>query len=266
VRLVTFNILHGRSPADGAVDVPRFAQAVRGLDADVLALQEVDRHQERSAGADLTAVAAEAMGAVEHRFVAALSGTPGATWLAATGEEQPDSAAYGIALLSRYPVRSWQVVRLPSLPVRVPVVFPSSRRPVLVCDEPRVAVAAVVDLPGGPVTVVNTHLSFIPRWNAWQLRRLVHAVATCERPLLLAGDLNMDAARARRVSGLQPLARAATYPSDAPVRQLDHVLGDGLGDRRGAGPADLRVKAVTLPVSDHCALVVDYDHQRTRAL
>ena len=39
------------------------------------------------------------MGATEHRFVAALAGTPGATWMAATGEEQPDSAAYGIASL-----------------------------------------------------------------------------------------------------------------------------------------------------------------------
>ena len=105
MRIATFNILHGRTPADDVVDVDRLAAAVRELDADVLALQEVDRDQPRSRNADLTAVAAEAMGAVEHRFVAALSGTPGATWSAATGEEQPGSAGYGIALLSRLPVR-----------------------------------------------------------------------------------------------------------------------------------------------------------------
>ena len=67
----------------------------------MLALQEVDRNQPRSHNADLTAVAAEAMGAREHRFVAALAGSPGATWMAATGEEQPDAAAYGVAMLSR---------------------------------------------------------------------------------------------------------------------------------------------------------------------
>ena len=65
MRLVTFNILHGRSPADGRVDIDRFAAAVASLDADVLALQEVDRLQERSEYADFTAVAAEAMGATD---------------------------------------------------------------------------------------------------------------------------------------------------------------------------------------------------------
>ena len=49
--------------SDDKVDVDRLAAAVASLDADVLALQEVDRDQPRSHLADLTAVAAEAMGA-----------------------------------------------------------------------------------------------------------------------------------------------------------------------------------------------------------
>src|SRR6201999_451642 len=127
MRLATFNILHGRSIADGAVEVDRLAESVKQLDADVLALQEVDLDQPRSAMADLTAVAADAMGAVSHRFVAAISGTPGATWMAATGREQPGTAAYGIALLSRYLAESWQVVHLPRIPVRFPMYLPGPR-------------------------------------------------------------------------------------------------------------------------------------------
>ena len=84
MRIATFNILHGRSPVDDRVDVERLAAAVKTLDADVLGLQEVDRDQPRSMGADLTAVAAEAMGAVDSQFVAALHGTPGGTWMAAS--------------------------------------------------------------------------------------------------------------------------------------------------------------------------------------
>ena len=155
MRIATFNILHGRSPVDDRVDVERLAAAVKALDADVLGLQEVDRDQPRSMNADLTAVAAEAMGAVGSQFVAALSGTPGGTWMAATGEEQPGSASYGIALLSRYPVVSWRVVRLPALRAKVPMWFKGRKRPIVVSDEPRVAVAAVIDGPDGEVTVTG---------------------------------------------------------------------------------------------------------------
>ena len=144
MRLATFNILHGQSCDDGRVDLDRFAEAIGLLDADVLALQEVDHYQVRSLDADLTALAADAMGAAEHRFVAALSGNPSALWIAADGNEQPDSAAYGIALLSRYPVTSWEVSRLAPVPTRFPMWFRGSRRPELVRDEPRVAVVATV--------------------------------------------------------------------------------------------------------------------------
>ncbi|MGY1636754.1 endonuclease/exonuclease/phosphatase family protein [Geodermatophilus sp. SYSU D00742] len=250
MRIATFNILHGRSPVDDRVDVERLAAAVKSLDADVLGLQEVDRDQPRSMGADLTAVAAEAMGAVDSQFVAALHGTPGGTWMAATGEEQPGSATYGIALLSRYPVVSWRVVRLPALRSRVPVWFRGTPRPKLVGDEPRVAVAAVLDGPSGQFTVCNTHLSFVPGWGALQLSKLVRSLTGTHEPLLLMGDLNMQAPQAVRLSGLQPLGRAATFPVDAPTRQLDHVLARG--PVVATGPAE----AVRLPLSDHRALVV----------
>ncbi|SFP20086.1 Metal-dependent hydrolase, endonuclease/exonuclease/phosphatase family [Geodermatophilus dictyosporus] len=250
VRIATFNILHGRSPEDDRVDVDRLAGAVKTLDADVLALQEVDRDQPRSMNADLTAVAAEAMGAVDSQFVAALAGTPGGTWMAATGDEQPGSASYGIALLSRYPVVSWRVVRLPALRGRVPVWFRGARAPKLVGDEPRVAVAAVLDGPDGQFTVACTHLSFVPGWNSVQLRRLVRSLAGTREPLLVLGDLNMESRQAQRVSGLRSLASGATFPAGEPTRQLDHVLA------RGQVVATGEAEAVRLPLSDHRALVV----------
>ena len=250
--MATFNILHGRSLVDGRVDLERFATAVEELDADVLGLQEVDRDQPRSFGADLTAVAAEAMGATSHQFVAALAGTPGTTWMAATGDEQPGSASYGIALLSRLPVHSWETIRLPAPPTRLPVRFPGRRWPVLASDEPRVAVAAVVDGPRGPLTVVTTHLSFVPRWNSWQLRRLMRALSgCCPEPLLLTGDLNMERGVPERITGLRSLAQAPTFPGHAPDRQLDHVLARGdVGLVRAAS-------APEVPLSDHRPLVVD---------
>ncbi|WP_136519045.1 MULTISPECIES: endonuclease/exonuclease/phosphatase family protein [Cellulomonas] len=250
MRLATFNILHGRSTVDGRVDLDRFTAAVRRLDADVLALQEVDRGQARSHGADLTALAAEAMGAEHHRFVATLHGEPD-LWVAATGDAQPSTAAYGIALLSRLPVRDWRVVALPALRRRTPIRFPDARWPVLVRDEPRSAIAAVVEHEDGPCTVVGTHLTFIPGWNARQLRHAVRATRTLPGPRVLMGDLNMTGDRPARVSGMRSLARASTYPLGTPQRQLDHVLGSGRV--RAASGA----RALDLGLSDHRALVVD---------
>lgn len=250
MRLATFNILHGRSLGDGRVDLDRFADAVRRLDADVLALQEVDRAQPRSHGADLTAVAAEAMGAPHHRFVATLHGEPG-VWAAATGEDQPATAAYGIALLSRRPVRDWHVLTLPTLRRRAPVRFPGARWPALVRDEPRTALAAVVEEDGRPLTVVGTHLTFIPGWNVRQLRHLVRVTRTLPGPRAILGDFNLVGDQPARLTGLRPLVRAATFPVAAPVRQLDHVLADPGLHAVGAG------EALDLGLSDHRALVVE---------
>lgn len=250
MRLVTFNILNGRTPPHDRVDIDAFQDAVRRLDADVLALQEVDRNQPRSQGLDLTAVAADVMQAVDHRFVAALSGNPGSTWVAATGEEQPDAASYGIALLSRFPVTAWQVVRLRPAPLPTPLWFKGKVLPSMVRDEPRVAVAASVETPDGPVTIANTHLSFIPWWSWRQLRTLVRALETADRPLLLLGDLNMGPARVRALTRMNGLAAHPTFPAHRPREQIDHVLADGAVHCLGSS-------ATEMGLSDHRALVAD---------
>jgi endonuclease/exonuclease/phosphatase family metal-dependent hydrolase len=255
IRMATFNILHGRSVHDGAVHTDRLVDSIKQLDADILALQEVDLDQPRSGKADLTAVAAEAMGAVSHRFVAAINGTPGATWMAATGREQPGTAAYGIALLSRYLAESWQVVHLPRIPMRFPMYLPGPRRVMVVHEEPRAAMIATIDTPIGPLTIANTHLSFVPGWNRVQLRRLFRDLRGFPGPRVLMGDLNMTPPTPRRWTGMRPLGEAPTFPADGPCNQLDHILTDD---------SSLRVDGCSsprLPVSDHRALVVDVSRE-----
>lgn len=251
MRMATFNILHGRSVHDGAVELGRLADSVRAIDAEVLALQEVDLDQPRSAMADLTAVAAEAMGAVSHRFVAAIAGTPGATWMAATGEERPGTSAYGIALLSRYPATSWQVLRLPRIPFRFPMYLAEPGRVLVVHEEPRAAMVAQLETPIGPLTVANTHLSFVPGWNRVQLWRLIRDVRGFPGPRVLMGDLNLTPDAVPTTSGLRPLGVAKTFPAEKPARQLDHILTDDPALQAGQSSAPL------LTVSDHRPLVVE---------
>ncbi|WP_446214890.1 endonuclease/exonuclease/phosphatase family protein [Micromonospora sp. IBHARD004] len=257
MRLATFNLLHGRSLTDGLVDPDRLTAAVTALDADILALQEVDRDQSRSGNLDLTAIAARALGAPEHRFAAAVVGTPGEQFRPLTHDDDGHGEpCYGIGLVSRHPVRSWQVTRLRPAPVRSPIYVPGPGGGlILLRDEPRVVLAAVLDTPHGPVTVAATHLSFVPGWNILQLRRVVRALRALPAPRILLGDLNLPAGPAALLSRWRPLGRRPTYPAGQPRVQLDHILADRQGlDRL---PAVTAVDTPLSAISDHRPLVVD---------
>jgi endonuclease/exonuclease/phosphatase family metal-dependent hydrolase len=255
VRVATFNLLSGRGVPDGEVRVEDLRAAAAELDADVVGLQEVDRHQGRSGGTDQTACVAEALGAGWSRFVPAVDGTPGATWTPSTADDgsDVDGPSYGVALVSRLPVLAWRVRRFRPAPFGLPLMVPGSRGLTSVPDEPRVALAAVVEGPAGPFTVVTAHLSFVPGWNVRQLRAIARWTASLPAPRLLVGDLNLPGSLPRRITGWTQLARVPTYPSWQPRVQFDHVLAD-------RPPVVRDVHALQLPVSDHCALVVELAH------
>jgi endonuclease/exonuclease/phosphatase family metal-dependent hydrolase len=252
VRLATLNLLNGMSLSDRQVTPSRLTEAVLALRADVVGLQEVDRFQPRSHSADLTAQVAEAMGTPHWRFVPALMGTPGGSWRAALdGDATSGAAAYGIGLVSRWPVLSWHVTRLPAAPLRSPVMIPGTRNLIWLQDEPRVGLAAVVETPAGPMTLATTHLSFVPLWNGKQLRTLTGALGDLPGPRVLLGDLNMPPPFPRALTGWRVLAKTPTYPAWDPRIQLDHVLGSG------DLPAVSGVECPQLAVSDHRALLVE---------
>ena len=251
MRIATFNILHGRSLDDGRVDVDRLAAAVKTLDADVLGLR-------RSTGTSRAPSGPTSRRWPPRRW-AQPSTSSSPRWparRAARGwprpaRSRPGRPSYGIALLSRYPVLSWRVVRLPALRAGVPMWSTGYRACRSWCATSRGSRSPrSLDGPFGEFTVCNTHLSFIPGWNALQLRRLMRSLAGTGSRWSLIGDLNMQRRQAARVSGMRPSRRPTTFPVDRPRRQLDHVLVRGA--LQATGPAE----AVHLPLSDHRALVV----------
>jgi len=252
VRLGSFNLLSGRSLSDGRIERQRLIDAAIGLDADVLAVQEVDRRQPRSSSVDQTAVLAQALGADHARFVPTVDGTPGEPgWT--PGDDVREGPQYGISLISRIPVAEWHVLRLSPARGRFPLLIPSRPPRVLwLNDEPRAVIAAVLAEPR--ITIACTHLSFVPLVNVRQLRQVRRWLATLPGPTVLMGDFNLPSGPARRLTGWTPLVSAPTFPSPAPRIQLDHVLAAGLplGSRA-------RGRAVRAPISDHRPLVVDLD-------
>lgn len=254
--MATANAASGRANG-GPPDIARWARSAAELDVDVLAVQEVDHLLERSGGLDQTAAIAAACAGEgapwTARFAAAVHGPPGS---AATMRPAPstlaDEPSYGIALLSRHPVREWHELRMePSrfrLPIPLPFGGPTSL--MVIPDEQRVALAGVVDSPDGPVTVVATHLSFAPMRAVAQLRELMDWAEDLPRPLVLLGDLNLPGALPANLTGWSPGVHGPTYPAVRPFMQLDHVLLDA-----GGSGASLRAGEVRkVGGSDHLAL------------
>lgn len=241
VRLVSANLCSGRRLDGSVATAAELASAVSVLRPDVLALQELDRDQPRSGHLDQAAAAASDLDSC--RFVATVQGTP--------GDRRGGVGSYGIALATSLPVREWHELRMSPAPGRYPLPVPSRPpRLLLLPDEPRAAVAAVLDSPR--LTVACTHLSFVPGLNALQLRRVCAWLAGLPGPRVLLGDLNLPPRVVRALTrGWEPLAGDATFPAFRPRVQLDHVLAHDL-------PAHTTTaEAVRMPLSDHLALTVD---------
>ncbi len=261
--------------------------AVAQLDADVIGLQEVDVDQPRSGHAHQVRSVAEALDAAHWRFAPSVAGTPGEEGWTHAGEThehasnpqartvvqqrrrrdrldgepselRPVGPLYGVGMVSRLPVLEWRTTRFAPAPWSLPLLIPGQPRPrwVSVADEPRAAIAAVIEGPGGPFTVATAHLSFVPGYNVRQLRELRKWLAGLPRPLVLLGDFNLPGRLPARITGWHSLVRAATYPSMKPRAQLDHVLADGFTP---ALLASAHAEVHLLPVSDHAAVSVDLD-------
>ena len=224
-RVATFNLHHCKG-SDGAIDVARVGDVISRLNADVIAFQEVDRNLPRSGSLDQAVKIQEATDLVLlfHSTVHRAGGD------------------YGIAFGSRKPA-SAEVVELPGGDG----------------SEPRAAFVATVDLLGGRITVIATHLerAKYPRIQDLQLAHLAKIVSTGPGPTILMGDLNRGPQGLKVLldAGLRPAVAAPTFPARSPRRQLDHIL---VSARIGvAGGGSIRTDR-----SDHLPLWADLEISR----
>jgi len=298
VRLATFNVLHGRQilddgrpslTASGTATVHPLIDAVASLGADVVALQELDRYQERSGRVDQARAIAEATRVADWRYASAFHArsVPGRTWVRDGSEpglrvygprgagQDGEAPSHGIALLSSLPVLSWRARRFTAPPVAMPLRVAGQAGLTVIRDHPRAALAAVLEGRRGPFTAVALHLSFVPGYNVRQLLAVHGWIADLPRPHILLGDFNLVGAIPAATlgaagllsssrsttpqpavppprSGWRDLARVPTFPSHRPLVQLDHILAAGLGPHRPES-----VRAPRMPISDHRPLVLE---------
>jgi endonuclease/exonuclease/phosphatase family metal-dependent hydrolase len=218
LRIATFNTRHAAD--DGLFRHRALVETCRGFDADVLALQELDRYVIRTWFRNQPALVAHALA---MRYVAA------------PAKHLPIGGRQCNALLTRGALADVEVLDLPQPPGL----------------EPRVAIVARVVLPGLEISVACSHLHHRPRSNAApQLATIVEALATRPGPRIIAGDLNLNEHEAiplLRDAGYLPIEVGPTAPRIAPREQIDWIACDGF---------DLVHAEVHEPlVSDHLAVV-----------
>lgn len=155
LRVITYNIRHGRG-LNQMVNLKRTLAELVTADADLIALQEVDRYSLRSGYRDQVKVLAQALD-MYWVFAPSLS----------SGWRQ-----YGNALLSKLPIESYDVVRLPSK------------------REQRTALRAMLNKGGTMIEVINTHLGLTLSERSNQIATLMSLVASDN--CIVLGDFNMS--------------------------------------------------------------------------
>ncbi|WMW60202.1 endonuclease/exonuclease/phosphatase family protein [Serratia marcescens] len=156
IRVASFNIAAGK-----VSDMTAIAKAIRTMNVDVVALQEVDKLTVRSGRVDQAAELAKLTG-MQAVFGRAIDF---------------DGGEYGLAFLSKYPLHDAVIYPLPS-----------GQR------EQRIAFSAKVDVPEfpAPITLFNTHLDTKedPTMRLDQVRELNDRTIEVRGIKLLFGDMN----------------------------------------------------------------------------
>lgn len=225
IRVVTYNIKHGRG-ADNAVNLDRTAAVLRRLRPDIVGLQEVDERATRSGGVPQAEILGKALGMhpAFGRFMDFQGG------------------AYGMAVLSRYPIEATTEVPLPE------------------GNEPRTALSVRVKLPDGTaLTIVNVHFDWVrdDGFRFAQAEALIRHLDALRTPYVLLGDFNdvpgsrtLSLFRTRAGEAVKPASNALTFSSTEPTKEIDYIFfaPAGAWQAREVAVIDERVASDHRPV------------------
>jgi len=248
-------------PPKSGDDCSGLAAAAAALGSDVIAIQEVDHGLGRSNNAFQTRDIAIAMGANHYAFAPSVIGSPDGSWRKAdsivesniAGEADFQNESYGIGIVSKIPVTKWHRLDLGKSPFGAPIVIPNTEtgkpKAIYIKDEPRLAIAAQLE---NGWTIINTHLSFVPGMNLFQLRKLKNWSDTFGEKVLLMGDLNLPGSIPAMGSKWQSLILQNTYPSWLPKVQFDYILSKGI-----ALKDVIQVPTTKSTISDHLPLTIE---------
>ncbi|MBB3050331.1 endonuclease/exonuclease/phosphatase family metal-dependent hydrolase [Prauserella isguenensis] len=253
ITVASYNI-HAGIGADGEFDIDRTANAIAETGADVVALQEVDRHWgDRSEYRSVIGELAHELG-MHARFAPIYSFDP-----PQAGDPRRE---YGTAVLSRFPIADFTNHELTRLSTQGPEAGP----------QPMPGFAEVVVRARGTlVHVYSTHLDYRgdPSTRETQVAETLDILAADSgAPRVLLGDFNAEPAAPE----LDPLwteltdaygeagtGEGPTYPAEVPAKRIDYAAVSEEVDVLDAYVPDTDLAATA---SDHRAVVADVEVPR----
>lgn len=242
-------------------DFSGLAAAAAALGSDVISIQEVDHGLGRSNNAFQTRDIAIAMGAKHYAFAPGIIGSPDGKWKNAGAkiisnqatDAEVESGSYGIGIVSKIKVLQWHRLDLGRSLIGAPLLIPNTEtgkaKAIYIKDEPRLALAAQLE---NGWTVINTHLSFVPGMNLFQLAKLKNWANTFGEKVLLMGDFNLPGSIPAIGSNWQSLHVQNTYPSWKPKIQFDYILSKGVTLKDV-----IQVPTTASGISDHLPLTIE---------
>lgn len=248
IRVMSFNMAHGMG-MDGHVDLRRTAEVIRASRADIIGLQEVDRHfSARSGFADQAALLAEMLG-MQYGF--------GANVIQPPLEPGKPHRKYGNAVLSRFPVK--YAVNHPLTPAGENGEDP----------EPRGILETFIDLGSTYLNFFSTHMSLSDQALRLGVSRLLKLTGKSPFPTIVTGDFNAEPAhpsiaamdeRFNDVFRKSELGQVPTFPARSielesgkrtePCAKIDYIFADLSQTVR-------RADVIDTAVSDHLPIMAD---------
>jgi endonuclease/exonuclease/phosphatase family metal-dependent hydrolase len=232
LRVMTYNI-HVGVGMDKKLDLPRIAEVIKREHADLVGLQEVDRGVERTQRIDEIAELAR-LTKMDYAFAFNLKYQGG---------------QYGVAILSRFPIRATDH-RL----------YKNLRE-----AERRGFIRAEVDVGGRLLNFVTTHLDYqYEDGRVYEAEQLLSGLKDMTGPLIVVGDFNdvptggayklmrgqfVDAWIESHASG-----EGLSYPADKPTKRIDYIF-----TRQTDGIKAKRAWIVATLASDHVPAVADLE-------
>ena len=202
IRVASFNIKYGER-AD--YDFSKIADIIKGLDLDIVGIQEVDYMTARSGEVDQPAVIAEAAGMKYYQFCRCID---------------YDGGEYGTLILSKYPIESSKIYPLESKNY-----------------ESRTLGYAQIEVDGVRVDFFNTHLSYEENEVRAEQLRQIKDIMSDYGSFILVGDMNIFDLTELDMLGASLINRAERLFDTFPESQtaIDNIIFSDRYTEVGAG-------------------------------